>query len=141
MLVFLVTRALNDSFIFFFPLLGAVWQLLLSISERCDVTFESKTITLLLGSYTASLSARDVTTLKLLQSYERKVTLHQYRPFFWGAKAREYYVNMATASMWKTANADQVLECVDQERMLRSAIKLPLNIDLQVRYFHYECLP
>ena len=115
-----------------FYFLDSVLVLLLSICERCGVTLENSTIPLLLGNYNATLGARDVTVLRLLHLHDRHLTLSSFRPFFWSAKAREYFANMTSPSLWKSATADQVLELIDAERMLRTAFNFPLNLSLEV---------
>ena len=91
-----------------------------------------------LGAYHATQSETDCSILKIIQrcevetSGEEKVNrLSLYQPLLWGQAAASKYSTMHS-KISKSTRTSEVLQLIEPERMLRSALKFPLQARIEL---------
>ncbi|KAG1679330.1 Nucleolar pre-ribosomal-associated protein 1 [Nymphon striatum] len=111
-------------------------DLMLSLVQSDNNICSEKHIPVFLGAYSATFSVIDRKLLKLMYLYEKseKVNFHPYRPFLWGQTAISHYSVLKNISMAlvKQTKMEDVLQLIDLNLLVKSAIQFPLNLPLEV---------
>ena len=113
-------------------------SLMLLLMETYPKICEDLELPVFLGAYHATLSESDCSILKILQrcevetSGEEKVNrLSMYQPLLWGQAAASKYSTMHS-KISKSTRTSEVLQLIEPERMLRSALKFPLQARIEL---------
>ncbi len=117
---------------------SALISLLLSIclvgTEATSFPMRSSCIPLLLSCYGATISSSDQMLLAILELCERNtdVDFSCYSPLLWGKRAAQHYssLKLLGPSLWARPTVDEVLDIIDSDQMLKSAIHIPLELPL-----------
>ncbi|XP_076371791.1 nucleolar pre-ribosomal-associated protein 1 isoform X2 [Tachypleus tridentatus] len=91
-------------------------------------------VPMLLGGYHASLHKLDQKILYLLMLFEKHgAQLFNFKPFLWGQAAIGHYSLKKNIglSLLKQPRMEEVLNLLDDEKMVLTALKFPLNLELQ----------
>ena len=117
------------------PVKTALVKLLLFLAQRSSECCQSGHLGVLFGAYRASLSATDQSILLLLRTYEASgVSLTEFSPYLWGPAAAEQHALRKSLgpSLSKQPSTAEVLDALDKDRVLKSALAMPLTRQLQV---------
>ena len=113
-------------------------SLILLLMETYPKICEHLELPVFLGAYHATLSESDCAILKIIQrceietSGEEKINkLALYQPLLWGQAAASKYSTLHN-KIAKTTRTSEVLQLIEPERMLRSALKFPLQAKLEL---------
>ena len=117
-----------------FEILNLIVVLIESYSNICD----SLELSVFLGAYNATLSSSDCAVLQIVQlceaetSGEGKVSkLAMLQPLLWGQAAVSKYSTLHSKIV-KATRTSEILELIEPERMLRSALKFPLHLKMDI---------
>ena len=113
-------------------------NLILLLMETYPKICDDLELPVFLGAYNATLSESDCAILKIIQrceietSGEEKINrLALYQPLLWGQAAASKYSTLYN-KISKTTRTSEVLQLIEPERMLRSALKFPLQAKLEL---------
>ncbi|CDW54706.1 nucleolar pre ribosomal associated protein [Trichuris trichiura] len=112
-------------------------SLLLVCCENDHSLMDLSNVPALLSSYWATLGLVDATILKLLALYESiGIGLSIFYPLVWGSTALSSFANwkLLGPSLWNRPSADDVLSSIDEEKMKKTILNFPLNLQLDVRH-------
>ena len=117
-----------------YELLNLIVLLINSYPKIC----EDLELTIFLGAYHGTLSAPDCSILQMLHrceietsGHERISKLAMLQPLLWGQAAVSKYSTLHN-KMSKMTQSSEILQLIQPERMLRSALKLPLNLKMDI---------
>jgi nucleolar pre-ribosomal-associated protein 1 len=117
-----------------YELLNLMVLLINSYPKIC----EDLELTVFLGAYHGTLSAPDCSILQMIHrceietsGHERISKLAMLQPLLWGQAAVSKYSTLHN-KMSKMTQSSEILQLIQPERMLRSALKLPLNLKMDI---------
>ena len=112
-------------------------RLLLLLMETYPKICEDLELPVFLGAYHATLSESDCLILKIIQRCETETSgegkinkLAMYQPLLWGQAAASKYSTLHS-KISKSTRTSEVLQLIEPERMLRSALKFPLQAKIE----------
>ena len=115
-----------------------ILNLIVVLIESCSNICDGLELSVFLGAYNATLSRSDCAILQIVKlceaetSGEGKISkLAMLQPLLWGQAAVSKYSTLHSKIV-KGTRTSEILQLIEPERMLRSALKFPLHLKMDI---------